>query len=177
MHKDHFDWLLRARAESQQLLLRLLRLGTDRATMLEQDQGHAFIFALLVGAAFSLWRAAFLSDVGRHWPEITADANKLLAKLIVDNTINYPQDRDTKQWMGGYYLNNTRFRLMRAADRLRSDSAAEAALQEVEKLDEAGISAREPKEEWDLLRGALSQLISAFQRRIDLPTREGPHGT
>jgi hypothetical protein len=112
-HPDpDFKWLLPARAKIQQALLDLHNLGTTRRIDLLNDAEHlARPFVLLVGAAFSLWRAAFLSDITQSWEWIVDTANTLLEKLLITNTLSFSTDRDLRYWMVGYYLNSTGFRL------------------------------------------------------------------
>jgi hypothetical protein len=108
LETDNYTWLIKARALNQEVLLRLYRLKvTDKSNRVSQ-----YIYTLLVGAAFSLWRAAFLSDATRELDKITEDATKLLKRLIQDNAVAYPQDRDTREWMAGYYINNAIWRLL-----------------------------------------------------------------
>jgi hypothetical protein len=109
-----YEWLLEARAKNQRLILRLYDFGRTNGEVLQRDPNRQDLFAFLVGAVFSLWRAAFLSDTIRAWPETFKGANDLLKTLIEDNAVTYPTDRKTKEWMGGYYLNNAAFRLFEA---------------------------------------------------------------
>lgn len=76
-------------------------------------------FSYLVGAAFSLWRAAFLTDVEDKRPpkEVQESIRKFLHPLIRDNIINFAQDRDSSNWSVGYYLSNANFRIIAVAKR------------------------------------------------------------
>jgi hypothetical protein len=70
---NNFTWLIKARTSNQEALLRLYRLNiTHKSNAVSQQ-----IYTLRVGAAFSLWRAAFLSDATRKSHNITEDATKL----------------------------------------------------------------------------------------------------
>ena len=55
------SWLVEARYTNQRCFLELLRLGKSSA--LDSDSTGSDVFALLTGAAFSLWRVVPLSDV------------------------------------------------------------------------------------------------------------------
>ena len=57
---DNFNWLVKARASNQEALLRLYRLGKENSEKLQSDEVGRSLFTLLIGAGFSLWRAAFL---------------------------------------------------------------------------------------------------------------------
>jgi hypothetical protein len=111
LEANHAAWLLGARAKNQQLLLRLYKFGKENKDKLEHDQDRQELFAFLVGAAYSLWRAAFLSDTTRTWETTFKDSMTLLEALIEDNSVAYSKERQTREWMGGYYINNAMFRL------------------------------------------------------------------
>ena len=115
---DNFTWLVKARASNQEVLLRLYRFAKDNSEELQSNATARSVFTLLVGAGFSLWRAAFLGDATRKWSSIIADATKLLERLVRDNAVAYPQDREMREWMAGYYLNNALWRLLMAWQQL-----------------------------------------------------------
>lgn len=65
----------------------------------------------MVAACFSLWRAAFLADkTGSRYAAIN-DAKTFLGKMLTDNAINYPQDRNAREWTFNYYMKNARHAL------------------------------------------------------------------
>lgn len=111
---DNYDWLAQARADSQKALRCLYRLGQGKRDAFLADAEAHSIFGLLVGSAFSLWRAAFLSYAKRTPQDIHDNACKVLRIILEDNAIAYMGDKKTKEWMGGYYVNSARFRLERA---------------------------------------------------------------
>jgi hypothetical protein len=80
------------------------------------------VFHLLLGAAFSLWRAAFLVEGEREHTLISQHGTDFLDTLLWDNAINFPQDRRTHAFSGGYYLNNAAIRLVRVRDHLILDA-------------------------------------------------------
>ena len=102
-------WLVESRSSIQRLLYRLHAYAEENPS--ELPDGRAAVFQLLVGTAFSLWRAVFLTELHRDRQRIQSDAAKFLLLLVRDNAINYPQDRETRAWTAGYYLNNAYFRL------------------------------------------------------------------
>jgi len=111
---EFLSWLVRSRAENQRLLLDLLVFGRQHP---EQAGPHT-LFQRIVGAAFSLWRAVFLVEGERQAEDIYTDAIMFLDLLVGDNMINYTQDRTTKRWTSGFYLNNAYYRLQDAYRRL-----------------------------------------------------------
>jgi hypothetical protein len=67
---------------------------------------------LLVGAAFSLWRAVFLAPKNpTSRLAILKKGRKFLEKFLRDNSISYGDEKNNREWSFGYYLNNVRFRL------------------------------------------------------------------
>ena len=102
-------WLVERRSQIQKFLLELYEFDQELAP--EEREAYHPVFGLLAGAGFSLWRAVFLSVKQRTMRETINDAGRLLKILIETNAIGFPQDRETEQWMVGYYDNNAIFRL------------------------------------------------------------------
>ncbi len=102
-------WLVERRSQIQKFLLELYEFDQELAP--EEREAYHPVFGLLAGAGFSLWRAVFLSVKQRTMRETINDASRLLKILIETNAIGFPQDRETEQWMVGYYDNNAIFRL------------------------------------------------------------------
>lgn len=163
----NFDWLVSARSRNQLHLLRLNNC-TDgpQFKALCGNQPWRSIYSLLVGAAFSLWRGAFLIDIDRTWSSVLEDAKKLLQTLLRDNAVNYTQDRNTREWMSGYYLNNARLRLSWAL-RQMPPASLKACDSEILKrfmnLAESDIGKQCPTEYWDLLQDMSEQLLLALE--------------
>lgn len=109
--------LVKRRSEVQDLLFRLWRFGNRHLDDLKHP--YSTVFHLLLGAAFSLWRAAFLVEGRRTIAEMNEHALEFLRFLTWDNAINYPQDRATRAWTVGYYLNNAHLRLRSAIGLLK----------------------------------------------------------
>ncbi len=162
---EHYAWLVRARARNQELLLRLYQFSRLNEDAIQRNATGRLVFGWLVGAAFSLWRAAFLGDVRRSWPDILSDANGILEILVQDNAVNYQQDRKTRAWMAGYYLNNARFRIARTRDSL-AGSNENIDLSQLDSLDARGIADLDPKEVWEILHDALVQVLTQVEAAI-----------
>jgi hypothetical protein len=164
---DH-EWLLRARTRNQRALLDLLTYGAaDRKALVQREADRA-TFLFLVGVAFSLWRAAFLSAEARPWEEIVDDAICFLDTLVHDNAIGYYQDRATKDWSGGYYLNSARYRLLKALEVVERESPGirqHPAVLAFESLDRTGMTLNPPRHSWDVLHEALAALVEDLTAR------------
>lgn len=109
--KDHLEWLVEQRCSIQRATLQLLGLLRDQATRLAENAEDLWVAHMLIGVAFSLWRAAFLGDVTLSTEAIATNAETFLETVIRDNAIGYTQDRNAREWTYGYYVNNAKFRL------------------------------------------------------------------
>jgi len=114
---EHIDparlaWAIEARARSQRLLLALYEYGHGKRYG-APDSLNGRNYSALVACAFSLWRAAFLADSPtRTWPEVLNDAQDLLTKVLSTNTISFDFEHQRQGWTVGYYMKNTRLRLI-----------------------------------------------------------------
>lgn len=166
---DNFNWLVKARASNQEALLRLYRLAKDNSEKLQSNEMGRSLFTLLIGAGFSLWRAAFLSDARREWTRILEDATQLLERLVRDNAVAYPQDRETREWMAGYYLNNAQWRLLIAWKQLKRQGhrgSMPVALRRVKKYEDRGAEQESPIELWNTSYAALRELLNVLEKRL-----------
>ena len=166
---DNFEWLIKARSLNQEALLRLYRFAKDKSEELRCDAIGRSVFALLTGAGFSLWRGAFLSDATRRWSMITADGTKLLERLVRDNAVAYPQDRETREWMAGYYLNNAQWRLLlawRELEREGYQGQVPDVLLRLKHFEDRGTEEEPPMELWDASHAALLELFDLLEKRV-----------
>lgn len=161
---DNFDWLVKARASNQEVLLRLYRFVKGNSQTLQSDAIKRTVFALLVGAGFSLWRAAFLGDAERKWPAIIGHSEQLLKRLVQDNAVNYTQDRETREWMAGYYINNAQWRLLMAWQKLENSSLQSNALEKLKRFEDRGAEEESLIELWDTSHEALLDLLNALSK-------------
>ena len=101
--QNDLEWLVDRRSKIQQLLLDIYSL--------DSKPSRSMAFQLLVGVGFSLWRAAFLAEGEHASTKIQEHSRNFLKTLIIDNAINYAQDRSNFAWTFGYYVNSAYFRL------------------------------------------------------------------
>ena len=162
----HYKWLVEARTKSQKLLLCLFNYQIQNEDALKHDPWRS-VFALLVGAAFSLWRAAFLSNTKRQWPEILEHTNELLDKVLKDNAISFQDELKMREWMGGFYLNNARYRLTEARDTLKArqgDIKNKNAFKRLDELNRSGIEGKKAAIWWDILYDASQEMYNLLER-------------
>lgn len=105
------QWLVQNRSRIQR---HMLELDQFWAEMKESGVEREFwpAFGMLIGIAFSLWRAVFLAPRGK--PEAVNEIEqglKFLGILIDTNAIGFPQESENWRWAAGYYLNNAMLRL------------------------------------------------------------------
>jgi len=164
---EDFGWLVDRRSRIQQLLLRLYEFLNENRADLATRELQWPLFGLLVGAGFSLWRAAFLAEEERQRPDVLDHAEKFLERLLRDNAINYPQDRETRMWTVGYYLHNARFRLELILGKLSSDPAARRVIGLAQKEAFRAFHASEPnranpRTQWDKAYEAAAESLNVL---------------
>ncbi len=164
---DNFGWLIQARKVNQDVLLRLYRHleSQDTDCNTAPDIIDALI-GLLTGAAFSLWRAAFLSNTKRSRKAIHIAARDVLKTILEDNAITYPGDKRTQEWMGGYYLNGARFRLVQTWQKLVSHNPQlepSEAVQQFLDLDQKGTPEGDLMGAWDTCHAALGDMLGNLE--------------
>ena len=142
---------------------------------LAENRFDRSVFAFLVGAAFSLWRAAFLTETKRDWPSILEHATAFLDRLVADNAIAYTQEKSTLEWSVGYYLNNACFRIASILDDfapdLRPNPAQEEALRRFQAQNTQSIVETDANEIWQLAYGATRAI---FDMLVTQSAKRGP---
>ncbi|MGE5835798.1 MAG: hypothetical protein ACM4AI_15045 [Acidobacteriota bacterium] len=140
-------WSLDARTRSQRLLMALYDLAGAGGVSATSPRGE--MLSLLLGVAFSLWRAVSLADTpNRRWPDAFENSQAFLDVMAKTKTIGLGFEYQLQEWASGYYLNNAKLRFeeilrrqTRAGEAMPEDSARMANL--------SGLDA-EPHEIWTL---------------------------
>lgn len=151
---DHFDWLVEGRSRNQQATLGLYKIIRSDRDDLERLLVMQQAGQQLLGIAFSLWRAVFLSDLTGDVLDQLADAEKFLESLIAHNTVLYQTDFASREWSFGYYLDNALYRLSRLPEDI---------LPQVTQPVDAGSA----KEKWTAAQAALETAIKNFESVIE----------
>lgn len=111
---EHLRWAIDQRGEIQKSLLAIYEcIKRHHVSTANIDTQHMLNY--LVGAAFSLWRAVFLADTFRNYEAIQKSQLGFLEKLLSDNSISFADDKNNRGWSVGYYLENSKLRLVQAA--------------------------------------------------------------
>jgi hypothetical protein len=159
MRKDdltvsHLQWLVDSRAtnqKSQVRLYELLKLHHGEFSTGGRDTRD--LAQALVAALFSLWRAVFLADRSGGTHAVFEDARQFLGKLILDNTVAYPQDRNARDWSFFYYVNNARYRL----------EAISREWPELLPIDKEENKNRSAKEHWTYYHLAIQSILDTIK--------------
>jgi len=140
-------WSLDARTRSQRLLMALYDLARSGGVSPTSPRGESL--SLLLGVAFSLWRAVSLADTpNRRWPDALENSQAFLDAMASTKTIGLGLEYQLQEWASGYYLNNAKLRFeeilrrqTRAGEAMPEDSARMANLSRLD---------AEPHEIWTL---------------------------
>lgn len=168
---DDYEWAIPQRTKSQEFLLEIYKYLQSNPTI-ETDATSRAVFALLVGAGFSLWRAVFLAQPQREWegPKgIIQGAKDLLSKVLENNAILYGDEKKIEGWSVGYYLNNAYYRIDSAIQRLSDHDKVEA-LNKVDALSkflhqkQRGITSDSPRVVWDIACDAAFAVLDILNR-------------
>ncbi|HWU54093.1 MAG TPA: hypothetical protein VN175_01245 [Rhizomicrobium sp.] len=151
--EKHLKWLIEARAENQRSALELLELCRTHEKKLKDhklfpDYDASVVAQVLISIAFSLWRAAFLADIDRS--KGVDHAISFLDKLLVDNAINYTQDRGARAWTWAYYMTNAAAHLFDLKD----------TWPDFDVRDDASL---DPCARWDLHQKQFSLAVARFR--------------
>ncbi len=149
------------RPRSQILLLKHLELLRNYRPCIGADEKRTTMINQLAGAAFSLWRATFLTHAERETPRILDDLDQFLQYVICNNAIGYPQEYGTKAWYVGFCLNNVRFRLNRICECMPEVKSL-AAMQPIVHMKPSSHGIR-AVERWDAFYPALHAITDLFE--------------
>ncbi|WP_162932276.1 hypothetical protein [Solimonas sp. K1W22B-7] len=153
---SHLRWLVESRAANQLASLRLLAVIDSNHQKIRRSRTLSLKAQILVGACFSLWRAAFLADKTGAKEAVLTNTRAFLAKMLADNAIAYPQDRASREWTFNYYMNSAGDCLLLVADDWPDVERA---------LHTSGLvnKASGPRRRWEYYQAALEIAVSSFE--------------
>jgi hypothetical protein len=174
---EELQWLFDNRRDLQATLFQLFK---QNESLLTDDRSADFwaINGLLVGIGFSLWRAVFLSLPLREPKEEYEDAQRLLEFVIDTHIINFPQDRASQQWMGGYYNNGAILRLsallhVPEAKKILEKFARGDELDRLKKFDpqeQSRFGKMNPRDQWEECNQAFKMVVGVMGQAIGCPS-------
>jgi hypothetical protein len=165
---DHLKWAIDRRAEILHTLLALYKIATAKNPM-----HHPILLDHLIAGAFSLWRAVFLAETNRDWASRTKGQADFLKKVVGDNSISYADDKSTRAWTVGHYLENAKVRLI-AAYPLSSANRDGRKIRD--SLWAQGTFTHTTRLEWEAVHIELRKLLNALPsiHKLPIPTPSGP---
>jgi hypothetical protein len=159
------DWLIPERHRVLMSASRLLALVHEKKEAFSKDQNAEDVAGLLIGAAFSLWRAVFLApNVPTTGQAIIDQGAEFLEKFLRDNSIGYGDERTNREWSFGYYLNSARFRLFHAK-KIQSGNP-DGWAKEYDFLKETRSADKDINWEWQRHVGVFEEELAEFQTRL-----------
>jgi hypothetical protein len=166
---EDLTWLVAQRSRNQDLLLELCLFGRSQADQLLVDDRARTVFHLLVGAAFSLWRAVFLAERNTDTKVLLDQSQLFLETLVADNAIGYYQDKKLQAWSAGYYLNNAYYRVQEVIELLRDEGALGGAqLPEFARFEEQvqrSMVSTDRRSAWEAAHDAASGVLTILRER------------
>ncbi|HMU56423.1 MAG TPA: hypothetical protein PKA61_15540 [Nitrospira sp.] len=164
MKEPDLDWLVHNRSAVQELLLELWKEFPETPSA---DSQPGAALQLLVGATFSLWRAAFLAESPRDWQEHASHAKKFLYLVVKEQTMGHVQEREARYWTVGYYLTSAFLRLESAYVALDYDPPLRSIVTRFivrrgGMIDEAA----DPRTPWETAAAAVRDLLGEARRRL-----------
>lgn len=150
---EHLKWAIQSRAKNQSCSLRLLKLFEEHEKIWKTVK-FSRAAQDLIAVSFSLWRAVFLADKTSKRADVFDHGRAFLEKIIEDNSISYPQDKNSREWTFNYYTRNARSSLQNLAKFWEHTAPAYKGLK------------RTPTDRWDYCHGLLEQAAKNFERLL-----------
>jgi hypothetical protein len=165
----HTRWAIDQRAKIQHTLLALYEYLAHHDPNEAPPLQTSFVDDL-IAAAFSLWRAAFLSDNQRVFETVQAAQQAFLEKVITTNAITFNDDQANAAWSFGFYMLNAMYRLKSAFELVEDalPNEDQTTLRQLLTIHIHGKSA-ESRYQWKQLHAALRMLFHFLNHASQLP--------
>jgi hypothetical protein len=159
------DWLIPQRHRVLTSASHLLDLVHENKKVFLKDQNAEDVAGLLIGTAFSLWRAVFLAPNDPTTGQAIIDKGaEFLDKFLRDNSIGYGDEKSNREWSFGYYLNSARFRLFHSK-RIQSGNP-DGWEKKYDFLKETRSAGKDIDWEWQRHVGVFEEELAEFQKRL-----------
>lgn len=156
---EYLKWLVDIRSRNQLASAKLYKLLKDHPNQTKKFRGSMRYDAqTLVAIAFSLWRSAFLSGRSNSGTETAHHAEMFLGEMLETNAINFPQDKNSRNWTFNYYTANARNRLLEYAEDNPSFDVDKSKLERGSTLS--------PKARWVLFQDVFDEAVEHFAGRL-----------
>ncbi|MGM4917477.1 hypothetical protein [Tardiphaga sp. 813_E8_N1_3] len=151
---EQIKWAVESRSRNQMSVIRLLELF-DKYEARWNSKKYSRAAQDLSSVAFSLWRAAFLADKSSKRSDVFAKARAFLTRVVEENAIGFPQDKQWRDWTFNYYSRSAQYSLQHLAQTW--SEVAPAFVNEI----------RSPSERWDYCQDLLDQAINGFSSALE----------
>jgi hypothetical protein len=155
-------WAVESRTRNQESIIRLLELF-DKYDSRWNSKKYSRVAQDLASVAFSLWRAAFLADKSSKRSDVFAKAKAFLTRVVEDNAIGFPQDKQLRDWTFNYYSRAAQYSLQHLARSWKD--VAPAFVSQV----------RTPAERWDYCQDRFEEAITNFAGTLIKPEVQRRH--
>jgi len=152
---EHLTWLVKSRAVNQGVSAKLYGLIRGYPEQFGDKNKFGSDGQMLIAISFSLWRSLFLSDKTGYFEDTNKDAEYFLGEMLLNNAINFSQDRTARNWTFNYYAANAKFRLELYAKKHPDD------------FDLGRLTAPNPKARWEKLHDAFEVSVEHFGKRLE----------
>jgi len=168
----HVHWLIESKAQNQFSALKLYDLIQKHQDVIEKNIDLTKNVQDLVSISFSLWRAVFLADREGKLTEIIEDAKTFLGRILIDNAINFAQDRASREWSFNFYLKSANFHLNQLPDEWTDGKIElfEAKKSSVRK-DKAKNRAVKSQYRWSRHQAAFDSAVERFSEVLNTSTK------
>ncbi len=173
-HLEHLEWLVKHRSMIQQTLFNMYKFMREHPSKLS-DATKTQAFALLAGAAFSLWRAVFLTETSRDWSIVEGNLISFLDSVVSDNAITYQDDKRNRAWSVGYYIDDAKLRIEKVITLVRVPKTRTSHVFHWHKeqgripFNSVGTSRSDLREEWEWTHAAIDALLHFIDPEFRLP--------
>jgi hypothetical protein len=153
----HLRWRVQSRYSNQQAARKIRALLNHP----KASDGNLATVQDLIGACFSLWRAAFLADKTGVRDDVFRHASIFLDEMIAHNIIAYTQDRKSYEWTFNYYATNAARALYKLAEKWPSIGTI------LSESDEPTGGYTRPQRRWERNHRALEEAIKCFEQHLE----------
>lgn len=170
---EHLGWAIDQRAKIQHTLLALYEYVRDAAPDDAWNEKEEAIDDL-IAAAFSLWRAVFLTEQLRTDQSRREAQRQFLATVVSTNAITFGDDRRNSPWSLGFYLTNAQQRLSHAAVMVNhiQPGVGQRAINHI--VLNKGHTAQLIRDDWEGLHAALRTCFNVLRPDKPLPVEPSP---
>jgi hypothetical protein len=163
----NIQWQIRAREQIQQLMLRLWVLLKENQQFANRQDFYQIV--RMAQTAYSLWRAAFLTNVRNNENEILDRSRDFLERILTTNAIGFQDELGRNDFAVVYYNNNAKYRLERECIHDKTGELEnEPEFIELLKISKDDDTERRLQDTiWNICYNALNKCLSRFEERVN----------